>query len=73
MWLSEFWTLMRDEFGDGPAQALAGSHVLAALGDRTAVEALEAGVPPREVWLALVKDLDVPQERWLGRDEPHRR
>jgi hypothetical protein len=73
MWLSEFWTLMRDEFGDGPAQALAGSHVLAALGGRTAVEALEAGLSPREVWLALVKDLDVPQERWLGREEPHRR
>ena len=73
MWLSEFWTLMRDEFGDGPAQALARSHVLGALGDRTAEEALEAGVPPREVWLAHVRDLDVPEERWLGRDEPQRR
>ena len=64
---------MRDEFGDGPAQALARSHVLGALGDRTAEEALAAGEPPRQVWLALVKDLDVPQERWLGRDEPLRR
>jgi hypothetical protein len=73
MWLSEFWTLMRDEFGDGQAQALARSHVLAALGDRTPDEALEAGVPPRQVWLALVRDLDVPESRWLGRDEPHRR
>ena len=73
MWISEFWALMRDEFGDGPAQALARSHVLAALGDRTAEEALEAGVSPREVWLALCRDLDVPEERRLGRDEPHRR
>jgi hypothetical protein len=73
MWLSEFWTLMRDEFGDGQAQALAHSHVLAALGDRTPEEALEVGVPPRQVWLALVRDLDVPESRWLGRDEPHRR
>lgn len=73
MWLSEFWTLMRDEFGDGPAQALAHSHVLAALGDRTAEEALAAGEPPRAVWLALARDLDVPEERLLGREEPHRR
>ena len=73
MWLSEFWTLMRDEFGDGTAQALARSHVLGSLGDRTAQEALEAGIPPREVWLALVRDLDVPEERWLGRDGPRRR
>ncbi|MGA8045706.1 MAG: DUF3046 domain-containing protein [Dermatophilaceae bacterium] len=73
MWLSEFWTLMRDEFGDGPAQALAHSHVLGTLGDRTAEEALEAGLPPREVWLALCRDLDVPEERRLGREEPHRR
>ena len=73
MWLSEFWTLMRDEFGDGPAQALAHSHVLGSLGDQTAEEALEAGLPPRQVWLALVRDLDVPESRWLGREEPHRR
>ncbi|MCA1781980.1 MAG: DUF3046 domain-containing protein [Dermatophilaceae bacterium] len=73
MWISEFWTLMRDEFGDGPAQALAHSHVLAALGDRTAEEALESGDPPRQVWLALVRDLEVPESRWLGREEPHRR
>ncbi|HHU09351.1 MAG TPA: DUF3046 domain-containing protein [Intrasporangiaceae bacterium] len=72
MWLSEFWTLMRDEFGDGPAQALANSHVLGALENRTATEALEAGIPPREVWLALVKDMDVPEERWWGKDLPSR-
>lgn len=63
---------MRDEFGDGPAQAMVGSHVLGALGNRTAAEALEAGVPPREVWLALAKDFDVPEARWWGRDQPAR-
>lgn len=73
MWISEFWTLMRDEFGDGPAHALARSHVLGALDNRTAQEALDAGTPPRQVWLALVKDLDVPEDRWWGRDFPTKR
>lgn len=73
MWLSEFWTLARDEFGDGPAQALVNSHVLGVLDNRTAAEALEAGIPPRDVWFALVRDLDVPEERWWGRDLPPQR
>jgi hypothetical protein len=46
---------------------------MSALGGRTAVEALEAGVPPREVWLALCDDMDVPEERRHGRDLPPRR
>lgn len=68
MWVSEFWSLMRDEFGDGQAQAIAGSHVVGSLDNRTATEALDAGIPPRQVWLALVKDMDVPEDRWWGRD-----
>ena len=38
-------------------------------------QALEAGEEPREVWLALVADLEVPPERWWGRDTaaPRRR
>ena len=34
--------------------------VLAAVGDRTAVQALRAGVPPREIWIALCVETDVP-------------
>ncbi len=41
-----------------------------ALGERTAEQALAAGVDPRDVWLALCADLQVPRERWLGRDDP---
>jgi hypothetical protein len=46
---------------------------MSALGGRTAVEALEAGIPPREVWLALCADMDVPEERRHGLDKPPRR
>ena len=70
---SRFWELAAGEFGAAYAGSLARSHVMSALGGRTAVEALEAGAPPREVWLALCDDMDVPEERRHGRDLPPRR
>ena len=50
---SRFWALAEDEFGAAYAHSLAGSTHIAALGGRTAVEALDAGIPPRDVWFAL--------------------
>ena len=49
--------------------------VLSAVGDRTAADAIDAGVPPRDVWLALCAETDVPIERryGVGRLEPRRR
>jgi hypothetical protein len=64
--LSQFWTLMNDEFGESYASSLAGRHLIHALGDRTVNEALEAGESPRTVWLALCDDLGVPESRRLG-------
>lgn len=66
--MSHFWTLMRDEFGEGYAESLARTHVLGALGDRTVRQALEQGLSPRAVWEALCEDMDVPESRRLGRD-----
>ena len=63
---------MDDEFGAAYAQSLARSQVMAALGGRTAVEALESGVPPREVWLTLCAAMDVPENRRHGRQDPRR-
>ena len=70
---SEFWELMREEFGGAYAGTLAREHVVSALGERTADQALAAGLDPRDVWLALCADLDVPRERWFGRDDPAKR
>jgi hypothetical protein len=70
---SEFWELMREEFGSGYAATLAREHVVSALGERTADQALADGVDAREVWLALCGDLEVPRERWFGRDDPRKR
>lgn len=71
---SEFDRAVSDEFGLR-GDALTIDLVLSALGDRTADEALRAGVAPREVWLTLCAETDVPDERryGVGRLEPKRR
>lgn len=71
---SEFDRAVRDEFGPRGG-ALIADLVLSAVGDRTAVEALASGYPPREVWLALCAETDVPPERryGAGRLEPKKR
>jgi hypothetical protein len=71
---SEFDRAVADEF-QGRATAVVTDLVLAQVGGRTAAEAIDAGVPPREVWLALCDELDVPAERryGVGRIEPRRR
>ena len=68
MRISDFWRLMDDEFGAGYSRVLSSSLVLAGVGGRTADQALSAGVPPKQVWLALCEVQDVPPERRLGRD-----
>jgi hypothetical protein len=71
--LSHFWTLMNDEFGESYAGSLARDHVIGALGNRTVLQALEAGEPPRTIWLALCDDMDVPESRRLGVDHRARK
>ncbi len=66
--LSQFWTLMDDEFGPRYAASLAHDLALDALRGRTADQALSDGVPPREVWLALCEAQDVPAERRHGKE-----
>ncbi|MBT2536733.1 MULTISPECIES: DUF3046 domain-containing protein [unclassified Arthrobacter] len=68
MRISDFWRLMDDEFGAGYSRVLSSSLVLAGVGSRTADQALAAGVPPRQVWLAMCDVQDVPADRRLGRD-----
>ncbi|KAF2412847.1 signal transduction histidine kinase [Microbacterium sp. B35-04] len=71
---SEFDRAVADEFG-ARANAVVTDLFLSQVGGRTAAEAIAAGVEPREVWLALCDELDVPAERryGVGRLEPRRR
>ena len=73
MKLSEFLTNMDYEFGAGYARVLAGDLVLGSLGNMTALEALEAGVAPKDVWLAVCETQDIPEVRRLGPDREPRR
>ncbi len=70
---SEFLRAVEDEFG-ARSVALMTDLVLGAVGNRTASEALDAGVPPRDIWLALCDENDVPPARryGVGRLEPRR-
>ncbi len=45
------------------AQTVARDHVFAVLGGRSAVDAIEAGLPVRKVWLAVCDEYDVPAKK----------
>ncbi len=51
---------MDSQFGTMRAQTVARDHVFSALGGRTAVDAIEAGLPVRRVWLAICEEYEVP-------------
>ncbi len=68
MRLREFWQLVDEVLGSAHGRALTRDLVLLALANRTAVQALDEGVEPREVWHALCDELDIPEpDRW-GKD-----
>jgi hypothetical protein len=54
---------MQGEFGAVRAGSLARDHVFAELGGRTVEQALEDGVDPKKVWLAVCEAYDVPVQR----------
>lgn len=64
MRLTEFNDRVTGLFGAAYGASVLVDHVLSALGGRTAAEAIEAGVEPRDVWRALCADFDVPRDRW---------
>lgn len=71
---SEFLRAVEDEF-PGRTSSVLNDLVLTPLAGRTAKEALAAGIPPREIWLALCDEMEVPENRrhGAGRLEPRRR
>ena len=62
--LTEFHELVEAQFGSVRGSSLLLDHVLTQLGGRTAAQAIEAGVEPRDVWRALCADFGVPREQW---------
>jgi hypothetical protein len=62
--LTEFHELVEGQFGEVRGASLLVDHVLSGFGGRTAAQAVEAGIEPREVWRALCADFDVPRDQW---------
>ena len=68
MRLREFYALLDAVFGPEYARTLAREMALTDLDSRTAEQALEDGVDPRDVWHTLCDAMDVPASRRDGGD-----
>lgn len=60
MRLTEFWQRMDHHLGASYARTWARDHVLSELGERTVLQALEAGWDAKRVWRAVWRELDLP-------------
>ncbi len=56
---TEFWSRLEVAVGPAYARTWASTVVITELG-RTAADALDAGVPPKEVWAAVWRSLELP-------------
>ena len=61
---TEFNELVAGWFGAAYGASVLADHVLTNLGGRTAAQAIEDGLDPRDVWRALCVDFDVPRDLW---------
>jgi hypothetical protein len=64
--LSDFRDLMVATLGPHRAITVADDHVFAALGGRTATEAIRAGVDPKLAWRAVSEAYDIPPQYHHG-------
>jgi hypothetical protein len=62
--LTEFNERVVLRFGAVYGASVLVDHVLTGFDGRTAAQAIEDGVEPRDVWRALCVDFDVPHDQW---------
>ncbi|MEB3983261.1 DUF3046 domain-containing protein [Mycobacterium sp. 663a-19] len=62
--LTEFNDRVVLRFGATYGASVLVDHVLTGLDGRTAAQAIEDGIDPRDVWRALCVDFDVPRDQW---------
>ncbi|GGX59607.1 MULTISPECIES: DUF3046 domain-containing protein [Streptomyces] len=63
MRLTVFWQRMANHFGAAYADSFARDHVMSELGGRTVHEALDAGWNAKDVWRAVCRALEIPDDR----------
>ncbi len=64
MRLTEFHERVTLRFGAVYGASVLTDYVLTGLDGRSAAQAIEDGVEPRDVWWALCADFDVPRDQW---------
>ncbi len=57
---TEFWSRLEAVLGQAYAVPWAGQFAIGDLDSRTAREALDSGIPPRQVWDAVARVLELP-------------
>ena len=57
---TEFWARMDEALGPAYARVWAETQVIGALGGRTVLQALDAGVEPKQVWREVWRVLELP-------------
>jgi hypothetical protein len=69
---SELQRALTEEFGPAYSGVLLRDHWLTRLGS-TGGEALESGIDPKRVWLAICEEFEIPAQARYGRGlrEPH--
>ncbi|MEO5665117.1 MAG: DUF3046 domain-containing protein [Nocardioides sp.] len=60
---TEFWDRLDQALGLASSRTWAQMFVIGELGSRTAVEALDAGVAPKQVWAAVWRVLELPETK----------
>lgn len=68
MRLSEFWELADAVFGPAYSRTYARELSLTAFDSLTPLDALEAGISPRDVWHAWCDEAQVPLAERAGKD-----
>ena len=63
---SEFLRALADEFGGVMSHSVSQDVIVGSLGNRSALDALDAGIEPKVVWAALCEVMDVPVNRRHG-------
>jgi hypothetical protein len=57
---TELWARLEAALGPAAAKTWAEYQAITDLGSRTVLEALDAGVPPKQVWAAVWTVLELP-------------
>ena len=60
---TEFWNRLDHALGSASSRSWAELFVMNDLGGRTAIEALDAGIAPKEVWAVVWRTLELPDDQ----------